>query len=256
MPPRRQRPEVPRDLETICLKCLEKEPRRRYRRRRRLWPTTCGGSSTAGRSRRGRSGRWDVSWRWCRRNPDPGRDRRRAAPDLPLGTPTLRASGSRPAPIARAEIERDRAERSRDRAVGAVDLLLRTEDEVMLSEELRPYRKALIDAGMRESLALVGDLEGDPRAEIQRLEAYEVAGSRPAGRRRRDRGRRDDRARRSRWPRPVARDPTSLLPSPTGRRACQRLPRSCRMTASSRESRRSTRSCGRSRAGGRHRRQP
>ena len=68
MPPRRLNPEVPRDLETICLKCLEKEPAGRY-------ATAAELAADLGRWREGRpilSRRARLperSWRWCRRNP-------------------------------------------------------------------------------------------------------------------------------------------------------------------------------------------
>ncbi len=67
-PPSRVRPGVPRDLETICIKALAREPARRYGSAAELaadlrrW---LAGEPIEARP----AGRAEKAWRWCRRNP-------------------------------------------------------------------------------------------------------------------------------------------------------------------------------------------
>jgi WD40 repeat protein len=67
-PPRSVQPQVPRDLETICLKCLRKEPRERYASTGELAEDLQHYLRNEPIRAR-RLSRRERVWRWCKRNP-------------------------------------------------------------------------------------------------------------------------------------------------------------------------------------------
>jgi WD40 repeat protein/thiol-disulfide isomerase/thioredoxin len=118
VPPRLLQPKVTRDLEAVCLKCLEKDPARRYRSAQEL-------ADDLGRFLHGLPtlarpvGVWERGWKWARRRPA-------VAGVAVLGIVTLGAlialaaglyySAGVEAHRKEAEVQRGRAEAARDEA--------------------------------------------------------------------------------------------------------------------------------------------
>jgi serine/threonine-protein kinase len=150
VPPRRLQPRVPRDLETVCLKCLQKEPARRY-------ASAEGLAEDLQRFLEGRPilarpvGTPERLWRWCRRNP------LSAALAAALVLALLGGLASLTGLWLHAAAQRDLARQERDRAEANLDLakkavddcfVLATEDELLKQESMRPVRRLLLQKAL------------------------------------------------------------------------------------------------------------
>jgi len=174
VPPRQLNKRLPRDLETVCLKCLGKDPHQRYHGVAEL-------ADDLGRFQRSEPVRarplgWPAwGWRWCRRRPAVA-GLLALVLALTVGAFTavtalwLRADRAR----ADADHQREAAEGRLDLATDAVGTYLDavTEDADLRKSDFHPLRKRLLESAVPFYRKLAEERPGDARQQATRGRAY------------------------------------------------------------------------------------
>jgi tetratricopeptide (TPR) repeat protein len=178
VPPRRLRPKLPRDLQTVCLKCLEKEPRRRY----------AGAAALAEDLRRvldGRpvqarpSGAVGRTLKWARRQPVVAA----LTAILLVAVVALVAGGLRyhvgmRAALHQTDSQKRRAQENLRKALAAVDQLLTRVGDKKLAPvpQAEAVRKDLLQDALRFYEDLLAEQADEPDLRQETARAYRRLG--------------------------------------------------------------------------------
>ncbi len=177
--PRRRQPEVPRDLEAICLKCLEKEPAQRY----------VNAQTLANDLRRYLDHepvharpvtRWQRVGKWCRRNPGMAM---LATTSVALLVVALVASftgwWSTSNALTREQQALAEADRRYQETRAAIDKYFITvsEDRLLKTPGLKPLRTELLTAALEHYEHLLKENRADASLNDQVREAYRRVGT-------------------------------------------------------------------------------
>jgi tetratricopeptide (TPR) repeat protein/predicted Ser/Thr protein kinase len=181
VPPRRLQPQVPRDLETVCLKCLQKEPAKRYAGAGALADDL--GRFLQDEPVRARPvGPWERAVKWARRQPALAGLVAVCAAALGSAivgalwhnaqlSAALRDVGKQEKET---RLQRDRA---RDRLLAEAEVvnqfLVKVSDSPdMTAHGLEPLRKQLLNLAIGYYQALVREEDSEPRMQAERGRAY------------------------------------------------------------------------------------